>query len=110
MPEARSRTAAAAAEHGHAVAFAAPINRTFVGPLTRQANKLAQKLKMNIGSTPSRQVLFNLNAKFDDFVVAFRKSSIRNELPGEVLSMTVEKALQHSSKVKKLLLDSRFSQ
>jgi len=43
-------------------------------------------------------VLFNLDARVDDFIVAFRKSSIRKELPGEVLDMSMETAIQRSSK------------
>ena len=44
-----------------------------------------------------------------DFVGQFRRGSALRELPGETLDMTVEEALQHSSKVKKLLIDGRFA-
>ena len=53
--------------------------------------------------------LNSLDDTVGSFVSQFRKGSIHRELPREVLDMTVEEALQHSSTVRKLLIDLRFA-
>ena len=73
-----------------------------------RAEHLARKLKLNVNSPTTRQVLNSLDDPVSDFVGRFRRGSINRELPSEVLGMTVEEALKHSSKVRKLLVDSRF--
>lgn len=73
-----------------------------------RAEMLARKLKMNIDSPTTRQVLNSLDDSVRTFVAQFRKGSINRELPGEVMDLTVEQALQHSTKVRKLLTDGRF--
>lgn len=78
-----------------------------VGAMSR-AERLARKLSLNINSPTTRQVLNSLDDTVGSFVSQFRKGSIHRELPREVLDMTVEEALQHSSTVRKLLIDSRF--
>ena len=65
--------------------------------------------KLNAQSEASRQVLDNLDLSVKDFVGKFRKASIRSVLPAEVWDMPVEKALQHSTTVRKLLIDGRFA-
>lgn len=70
---------------------------------------LAKKLKMNINSPTTRQVLNSLDDSVDSFISQFRKPSIRSELPGEFLDQTVEEALRSSNTtVRKLLTDGRF--
>jgi len=69
---------------------------------------LARQLSLNINSPTSRQVLNNLDDTVASFVARFRCGNINRELPREVMEMTVEQALQHSSKVRKLLTDRRF--
>jgi RHS repeat-associated protein len=78
-----------------------------VGAMSR-AERLARKLKLNANSLTTRQLLNSLDDKVSDFVGQFRQGSINRELPSEVLDMTVEEALNHSSKVRKLLTDGRF--
>ncbi len=73
-----------------------------------RAESLARKLKMNVNSPTTRQVLNSLDDSVGSFVGQFRKGSINRELPGEVMDMTVEQALKHSTKVRKLLTDGRF--
>ena len=70
---------------------------------------LARKLKMNIQSPTTRQVLNSLDDTVDDFISKFRKASIRSEMPGEYLNMTIEQALRSgNSTVRKLLIEGRF--
>ncbi|MDI1449325.1 hypothetical protein [Polyangium sp. 6x1] len=79
------------------------------GPTTR-AEALARKLKLNADSPTTQQVLNSLDAKVGDFVAKYRRGSIQRELPwDEIKDMTLEKALQHSHKVRKLLTDGRFA-
>lgn len=78
-----------------------------VGAMSR-SESLARKLRLNVNSPTTRQVLNSLDDSVKSFVGRFRKRSINRELPGEVLDMMVEQALQHSSKVRKLLTDGRF--
>ncbi len=73
-----------------------------------RAEALARKLKMNVNSPTTRQVLNSLDDSVGSFVGQFRKGSINRELPGEVMEMTVEQALGYSTKVRKLLTDGRF--
>ncbi|WP_437812092.1 SpvB/TcaC N-terminal domain-containing protein [Sorangium sp. So ce1078] len=84
-----------------------PIARS-VGAMSR-AEALARKLGLNANSPTTRQVLNSLDMPVNQFVGQFRKGGILRELPGEVLNFSVEDALQYSSKVKKLLIDGRFS-
>jgi hypothetical protein len=74
-----------------------------------RAEALARKLGMNANSPTTRQALNSLDMKVRDFVGSYRQGKILRELPGEVMDMSVENALQHSSKVKKLLIDGRFA-
>jgi RHS repeat-associated protein len=83
-----------------------PIPRS-VGAMSR-AEALARQLRLNIDSPTTRQVLNSLDDTVASFVARFRRGSINRELPSEVMEMTVEQALQHSSKVRKLLIDGRF--
>lgn len=69
---------------------------------------LARQLRLNTNSPTSRQVLNNLDDTVASFVTRFRCGNINRELPREVMEMAVEQALQHSSKVRKLLTDRRF--
>ncbi len=79
-----------------------------VGAASR-AEMLARKLKLNINSPTTRQVLNSLDDTVDSFISQFRKPSIRSELPGEFLNGTVEEALRSgNTTVRKLLIDSRF--
>lgn len=75
-----------------------------------RSEALAKKLGLNIQSPTTRQVLNSLDDKVVDFISKFRKGSIRREFPTELLEngSTVEEALRHSSKTRKLLLDNRF--
>ncbi|WP_409071735.1 SpvB/TcaC N-terminal domain-containing protein [Burkholderia ubonensis] len=83
-----------------------PIPRS-VGAMSR-AEALARQLRLNIDSPTTRQVLNSLDDTVASFVSRFRRGSINRELPSEVMEMTVEQALQYSSKVRKLLIDGRF--
>ena len=83
-----------------------PIDRS-LGAMSRP-EALARQLKLNANSPTTRQVLNSLDDNVSDFVGKFRKGAINRELPGEVLDLTVEEALKHSSKVRKLLIDGRF--
>ncbi len=73
-----------------------------------RAEQLAIKLKLNVNSPTTRQVLNSLDDKVSNFVGQFRKGSIKGRLPSEVIDMTVKEALKHSTKVRKLLIDKRF--
>jgi hypothetical protein len=84
-----------------------PIPRS-VGAMSR-AERIARKFGLNAESAPTRQVLNSLDDTVESFVGQFRRGKIRRELPGEVMGMTVEEALGHSSKVRKLLSDGRFA-
>lgn len=70
---------------------------------------LARKLKMNINSPTTRQVLNSLDDTVESFISAYRKPSVRGKLPGEFLNLTVEEALKSgNTTVRKLLTDGRF--
>ena len=73
-----------------------------------RAAALARKLKLNINSPTTKQVLNSLDDTVSTFVGQFRQGRILKELPTDVLGMTVEDALLHSTKVRKLLLDARL--
>jgi len=74
-----------------------------------RAEMLAKKLKLNINSETTRQLLNNLDETVESFIAAFRKASIKSELPGEFLNKTVEEALKAgNTTVRKLLTDNRF--
>ncbi|MCK6576232.1 hypothetical protein L6V77_34715, partial [Myxococcota bacterium] len=103
---ARAAGGGAAKGAGELLPRSGPIPRS-LGAMSR-ADQLARKLKLNISSPTTRQVLNSLDDTVESFVGQFRRGSIRRELPGEVLDMTVEEALQHSTKVRKLLIDNRF--
>ena len=70
---------------------------------------VARKLGLNPNSPTTRQVLNSLDMSVQDFVGKYRAGKILRELPGEVLDLSVEDALQFSSKVRKLLIDGRFA-
>lgn len=53
-------------------------------------------------------MLHSLDDTVETFVARFRKGSINRELPAEVRGMTVEQALDHSSKVRKLLINRDY--
>jgi hypothetical protein len=78
-----------------------------LGAMSR-SEALARKLKLNINSPTKRQVLNSLDDKVSTFVGKFRQGKILKELPNDVLDMTREEALRHSTKVRKLLIDGRF--
>lgn len=79
-----------------------------LGAASRQ-HMLARKLKMNINSPTTRQVLNSLDDTVETFISGFRKPSIRAKLPGEFINMTVEEALKSgNTTVRKLLTDGRF--
>ncbi|OJW68941.1 MAG: hypothetical protein BGO68_01805 [Candidatus Amoebophilus sp. 36-38] len=70
---------------------------------------LAKKLKLNINSPVAKQLLDNLDMTVEVFVSKFRKSSIKEVLPGEFLNMTIEEALKSgNTTVRKLLMQGRF--
>jgi hypothetical protein len=74
-----------------------------------RAEMLAKRLKLNINSPTTRQVLNSLDDTVESFISQYRKSSIRSELLGEFLNQTVEQALKSgNTTVRKLLIDSRF--
>jgi len=54
-------------------------------------------------------VLDHLDMSVNAYVGKYRKGSIRRVLPREVLDITMDEALRHSSKVKKLLTQPRFA-
>jgi hypothetical protein len=97
---------AASKEAAETLARSGPIARS-VGAMSR-AEQLARKLKLNVNSPTTRQVLNSLDDKVSSFVGLFRKGSIKGRLPSEVMDMTVQDALKHSSTVRKLLIDKRF--
>ncbi|WP_155990222.1 RHS repeat domain-containing protein [Terrimonas ferruginea] len=79
-----------------------------VGAASR-AEMIARKFKMNLNSAPTRQVLNSLDETVDSFISKYRKASIRSEMPGEFLNLTVQEALEKGrSTVRKLLIDNRF--
>jgi LysM repeat protein len=83
-----------------------------VGAASR-AERLAMKLKMNMDSPTTRQVLNSLDDKVETFIANFRKASIYSEFPGgqggSFSQMTIEEALRTgNTTVKKLLIDLRF--
>ncbi|MDI1479205.1 hypothetical protein [Polyangium sp. y55x31] len=62
-----------------------------VGPMAR-AEALARKLKLNVDSPTTRQVLNSLDDKVGDFVAKYRRGSIQRELPwDEIKDMTLER-------------------
>ncbi|MCS4238491.1 RHS repeat-associated protein [Myroides gitamensis] len=74
-----------------------------------KAEMLAKKLKMNINSPTTRQVLNSLDEPVESFISTYRKSSIRAEIPGQYLNQTVEEALRSgNTTLRKLLTDGRF--
>jgi len=74
-----------------------------------RSEMLARKLKLNINSPTTRQVLNSLDDTVESFISQFRKPSIRAEFPGEFLKGTVEEALKSgNTTVRKLLIDTRF--
>jgi RHS repeat-associated protein len=102
-----ARAAGAAGEGASILPRSGPIARS-LGAMSR-SEALARKLGMNVNSPTTRQVLNSLDMTVKDFVGQFRKGSVLREMPGEVLDMTIEKAVQFSSKVRKLLVDGRFA-
>ena len=73
-----------------------------------RSEQLPRKLNLNVNSPTTRQVLNSLDTDVSSFVGEFRRGGIWWELPGEVAGMSVEEATQHSSTVRKLLVDNRF--
>jgi uncharacterized protein YjgD (DUF1641 family) len=98
---------AAASKTGGVLPRSGPIPRS-LGAMSR-AEQLARKLKLNINSPTTRQVLNSLDDTVSTFIGKFRKGSIQQKLPSEVLDMTVEEALKHSTTARKLLTDGRFA-
>jgi RHS repeat-associated protein len=85
------------------------------GPIARslgaasRSELLARKLKLNINSPTTRQVLNSLDDTVGSFISNFRSPKIRGKIPGEFLDQTVEQALRSgNSTVRKLLTDNRF--
>ena len=84
------------------------------GPIPRslramsQAEKPARKFKLNVNSPTTQQVLNSLGDSVSTFVGKYRQGKILKELPSEVLDMSIEDALSHSTKVRKLLIAGRF--
>ena len=70
---------------------------------------LARKYGLNAASKTTQRIMDNIDMKVSDFVANFRAASILQELPSEVLNMTVGEALGHSKTVRKLLVDNRFA-
>jgi RHS repeat-associated protein len=92
---------------GEVIEGAEPIIKN-LGAASR-AEMLAMKLKLNINSPTTRQLLNNLDKTVEAFIGQFRKASIRAELPGGYLNKTVEEALTSgNTTVRKLLIDNRF--
>jgi hypothetical protein len=98
---------AAASKAGGVLPRSGPIPRS-LGAMSR-AEQLARKLKLNINSPTTRRMLNSLDDKVSTFIGKFRKGSIQQKLPSEVLDMTVEEALKHSTTARKLLTDGRFA-
>ena len=94
-------------EGAKALPRSGPILQT-VGAASR-SEMMARRLKMNINNLPTRQVLNSLDDTVEAFISKFRKSSIRSQMPGEFLNMTLEEALNSKNKtVRKLLINQRF--
>ncbi len=90
-----------------AVANSGPIARS-LGAASR-AEMLARKLKLNIRSPTTRQLLNSLDDKVVDFIGKYRMGGIKGKFPSEFLDKSVEQALRDGgSTVRKLLLDGRF--
>jgi hypothetical protein len=74
-----------------------------------KAEMLARRLKLNLNSPTTRQVLNSLDESVETFISKYRKSSVRSEIPGEYLNKTVEEALNSgNSTMRKLLTDGRY--
>ncbi|XWN35356.1 MAG: hypothetical protein ROO73_00995 [Roseivirga sp.] len=63
-----------------------------VGAASR-SEMFARQLNLKINNLPTRQVLNSSDDTVEVFVSRFRKSSIRSQLPGEFLNMTLEEAI-----------------
>lgn len=79
--------------------------------LKRQMQEpLAKKLRLNVNSPTSQQLLDNLDASVDSFITQYRKANVRTVMPSDFLGKTVKEALESgNSTVRKLLIDSRFA-
>jgi RHS repeat-associated protein len=70
---------------------------------------IAKKLKLNISSSTTKEIIKNLDQTVESFISKYRKGSIKSEFPAEYLGQTVEKALKSgNTTVRKLLTDKRF--
>jgi hypothetical protein len=70
---------------------------------------IAKKLKLNISSSTTKEIIKNLDQTVESFISKYRKGSIKAEFPAEFLDQTVEKALRSgNTTVRKLLTDKRF--
>jgi RHS repeat-associated protein len=70
---------------------------------------IARKLKLNISSSTTKEIIKNLDQTVESFISKYRKGSIKSEFPAEFLDQTVEKALKSgNTTVRKLLTDKRF--
>ena len=70
---------------------------------------LAKKYKLNINSPITQQIIDSLDKSVDSFILTYRESSIRAEVPSEFINQTVEEALKNgNSTIRKLLTDGRF--
>jgi len=81
----------------------------YFGPFTRAAARFAQKYHINPNSEKSREVLFNLEMNVETFIGKFRQGSVKGEVPGEYLKMSVKEAIASgNSTIRKLLVDGRW--
>jgi len=84
-----------------------PISKS-LGAASR-SEQLAKKLKLNINSPTTRQLLNSLDDSVNSFISSFRSPKIRQKIPGEFLDQSVESALRSkNTTVRKLLTDNRF--
>lgn len=74
-----------------------------------RGDEIAKKLKLDVNSPTTRQVLNNLDTKVTDFIGQYRQGKIRRQFPGEFLDRSVEEAIVADPTVRKLLLDKRFA-
>ena len=78
------------------------------GKEKRRLERLAKKLKLNIDSPTTRQLLDNLDKTVDGYISLFRSPTIRGKVPGEFLNKTVGEALRSgNTTIRKLLTSGR---
>jgi hypothetical protein len=70
----------------------------------------AEAFAREVGLQVDSPAVQNRHLTVDQFISEFRKASVRSEMPGEALPMTVEEALRAGdTTVHKLLTDGRFA-